>query len=197
MAQDHDWDAMYTAAEPPPWDLGEVQPALMTFLDRTEVADPVLDAGCGTGTLALLLASRGHTVTGFDLSAPAIDRARARAAAQGVDVDFQVVDAAQVAELGTHPRTVVDSGLLHSLEPDAQAAYVAGLAAICPTGALVVVLAISPEAGQGWGETETTLRTRFAAPTWVSSAVEQIEVHARWQGEELRMPGHLLATRRA
>src|SRR5699024_7779329 len=95
MAQNRDWEAMYTAEEAPPWDLGQVQPALVAFLDRTEVADPVLDAGCGTGALALLLAERGHSVTGFDLSATAIDRARARAAVQGMDVDLQVADAAQ------------------------------------------------------------------------------------------------------
>lgn len=197
MAQDHDWDAMYSAEEPPPWDLEEVQPALLAFLDRAEIADPVLDAGCGTGTLALLLAGRGHSVTGFDLSAPAVDRARARAAAEGLDAELQVADAAHVADLGIRPRTVLDSGLLHSLDADAQAAYVAGLAAICPPGALVAVLAISLEAGQGWGETETTLRARFGDPDWVSTAVEDIEVHARWRGEELRMPGFLLTTHRS
>src|SRR5699024_1940647 len=88
-------------------------------------------------------------------------------------------------ELGTMPRTVLDSGLLHSLDGSGQAAYVAGLAAICPPGALVVVLAISLEAGQGWGETETTLRARFGAPDWVGTAVEDIEVHARWPAEHL------------
>src|SRR5699024_12682816 len=180
-----------------PWDLGEAQPALVTFLEHTPIADPVLDAGCGTGTLALLLAGRGHSVTGFDLSAPAVDRARARAGAEGLGAGLQVADAAHVADLGIRPRTVLDSGLLPSLDADAQAAYVGGLAAICPPGALVVVLAISLEAGQGWGETETTLRARFGARTWVSVAVEDIEVHARWRGEELRMPGFLLIGHRA
>jgi SAM-dependent methyltransferase len=36
----------------------------------------VLDAGCGTGTLALALADRGHTVWGIDLSRPMLDAAR-------------------------------------------------------------------------------------------------------------------------
>src|SRR5690625_2795126 len=94
MAQDHDWDAMYTAEEVPPWDLGEVQPALVAFLDRTEVADPVLDAGCGTGTLALLLAERGHSVTGFDLSATASGALTTSAAGQRMVVDIQDADAA-------------------------------------------------------------------------------------------------------
>lgn len=197
MAHEHDWDAMYASDEPPPWDIGEAQPALVSFLDRHEIADPVLDAGCGSGTLAVLLAGRGHRVTGFDLSAPAIDRARARAAAEGLDVTFQVADAAQVAELGVRPATVLDSGLLHSLDADAQSAYVTGLAEICPAGALVVVLAMSLDAEQGWGETTETLLARFPGPTWVSSAVDDIEVRARWRGEDLRMPGHLLTTRRA
>src|SRR5690625_7681914 len=35
-----------------------------------------------------------------------------------------------ISELGTMPRTVLDSGLLHSLDGSGQAAYVAGLAAI-------------------------------------------------------------------
>jgi 2-polyprenyl-3-methyl-5-hydroxy-6-metoxy-1,4-benzoquinol methylase len=36
----------------------------------------VLDAGCGTGTLALALARRGHRVTGFDLSEAMLEAAR-------------------------------------------------------------------------------------------------------------------------
>lgn len=194
---DHDWDAMYTAAEPPPWEIGEVQPALAAYLAHASIADPVLDAGCGTGELALLLASRGRRVLGFDLSEPAITAARAKAQERGLAVDFQVADAAQVVELPIQPRTVLDSGLLHSLDEPAAAGYVDGLAAICASGALVCVLAMSIEAGQGWGHTEETLRTRFAAPHWVSPAVDGIQIHAHWQGEDLQMPGFLLTTRRA
>jgi SAM-dependent methyltransferase len=41
----------------------------------------VLDVGCGTGTHALLLAARGHEVTGTDLSPEMIDIARAKGGA--------------------------------------------------------------------------------------------------------------------
>ncbi|HIZ35253.1 MAG TPA: class I SAM-dependent methyltransferase [Candidatus Ruania gallistercoris] len=194
---DHDWDAMYTAAEPPPWDIGAVQPALAAYLAHASIADPVVDAGCGTGELTLLLASRERRVLGFDASEPAIATARGKAAERSLAVDFRVADAARVAELGIRPRTVLDSGLLHSLDEQAAAAYVGGLATICVPGALVCVLAMSIEAGQGWGQTEESLRTRFAAPTWVSSAVDGIQIHARWQGEDLHMPGFLLTTHRA
>ena len=44
----------------------------------------VLDAGCGTGTLALLLAREGYRVTGIDLSPALLEIARAKDAAGAV-----------------------------------------------------------------------------------------------------------------
>lgn len=52
----------------------------------------VLDLGCGTGSLALLAAERGHRVTGVDLSPAMVDLARAKTA--GRDAVFLVGDAA-------------------------------------------------------------------------------------------------------
>jgi ubiquinone/menaquinone biosynthesis C-methylase UbiE len=57
---------------------------------------PVLDVGCGTGFLALLLAELGHTVTGIDLAPRMIDRARIKADEAGLEVDFRVGDAVQI-----------------------------------------------------------------------------------------------------
>lgn len=48
----------------------------------------VLDLACGHGVLANLLAARGCRVTGLDSSAVFLDRARADAAAMGVDVEY-------------------------------------------------------------------------------------------------------------
>ncbi|WP_460063987.1 class I SAM-dependent methyltransferase [Streptomyces sp. YKOK-I1] len=57
-----------------------------------ERAGDVLDLGCGTGSLSLLAAEQGHRVTGVDLSAPMIERARAKLA--GRDAVFLLGDAA-------------------------------------------------------------------------------------------------------
>jgi SAM-dependent methyltransferase len=54
---------------------------------------PILDVGCGTGRHAIELARRGYRVTGIDLSASQIERARAKAAAAGVSPDLRVGDA--------------------------------------------------------------------------------------------------------
>jgi ubiquinone/menaquinone biosynthesis C-methylase UbiE len=53
----------------------------------------IADLGCGTGSLAVLLAEGGHTVSGIDVAAGMITRARAKAAAAGVDAEFAVGDA--------------------------------------------------------------------------------------------------------
>lgn len=55
----------------------------------------VADLGCGTGTLAVLLAEDGHDVTGLDLSPRMIDRARAKAAAAKVPARFAIGDASR------------------------------------------------------------------------------------------------------
>lgn len=54
----------------------------------------VLDVGCGTGSLAVLLAQSGHDVTGVDFSPRMVEQARAKAAAAGVPATFVVGDAA-------------------------------------------------------------------------------------------------------
>lgn len=54
----------------------------------------VLDIGCGTGSLSVVLAGLGHAVTGVDLSPAMIELAREKAAARGVQVTFAVMDAA-------------------------------------------------------------------------------------------------------
>jgi SAM-dependent methyltransferase len=54
----------------------------------------VLDAGCGTGSLSLVLAGLGHAVTGIDLSPAMIACAQEKALQQGASVQFQVMDAA-------------------------------------------------------------------------------------------------------
>lgn len=59
--------------------------------------DKVLDAPCGHGRLANLLAERGMEVTGVDATREFIDLAREDAIARGVEVDYRVGD---LRELG-------------------------------------------------------------------------------------------------
>jgi 2-polyprenyl-3-methyl-5-hydroxy-6-metoxy-1,4-benzoquinol methylase len=54
----------------------------------------VLDIGCGTGSLSVLLAGLGHRVTGIDFSPAMIALARTKASALGLQAEFHVMDAA-------------------------------------------------------------------------------------------------------
>ena len=53
----------------------------------------ILDVGCGTGSLSLLLADQGHLVTGIDFSPAMIAVTQGKAADAGIEADFIVGDA--------------------------------------------------------------------------------------------------------
>ncbi|CAB1063553.1 Methyltransferase type 11 [Olavius sp. associated proteobacterium Delta 1] len=53
----------------------------------------ILDIGCGTGRHSIELSKRGYSVTGIDLSESQLQRAREKASAQSLNIDFQKHDA--------------------------------------------------------------------------------------------------------
>ena len=105
---------------------------------RRLLPDPparVLDAGAGTGFLSLLMAAQGYQVTAMDLSAGMLEKLRAKAARQGLDVVIMRADAASPPD-GPFD-AVVERHLLWTL-PDPAAALAAWRQAV-PTGRLVLV----------------------------------------------------------
>lgn len=56
----------------------------------------VLDVGCGTGFLALLLAELGHAVTGIDLAPEMLEIARQKAERAGLGLELRLGDAEAV-----------------------------------------------------------------------------------------------------
>jgi 2-polyprenyl-3-methyl-5-hydroxy-6-metoxy-1,4-benzoquinol methylase len=65
---------------------------LKTWLPQTNAT--ILDMGCGTGSLSIVLAGLGHKVTGIDLSPSMISHAQAKATTHGLQIEFHVMDAA-------------------------------------------------------------------------------------------------------
>jgi len=65
------------------------------FYERLDLAPgcQVLDVACGSGQLALMAAKDGIAVTGVDLAENLVERAQARAKAEGVTVQFREADA--------------------------------------------------------------------------------------------------------
>jgi len=56
----------------------------------------ILDIGCGTGRHAIELAKRGYQVVGVDLSESQLNRAKQKAKAAGVNIDFIQKDAREL-----------------------------------------------------------------------------------------------------
>jgi SAM-dependent methyltransferase len=128
------WDDAYAMDRPPAWDIGRPQPAFVRLADRGLLAGRLLDSGCGTGEHTLLAAARGAEATGIDVSARAIELARAKAAERGSAARFETGDVLRLGDLGLTFDTVLDSGVFHVFDDEDRVRYVASLAAALRPG---------------------------------------------------------------
>ncbi|MFI5898286.1 class I SAM-dependent methyltransferase [Actinoplanes sp. NPDC051513] len=194
-----EYDDAYRAGRQP-WEIGGPQPALAAVVEHEVKGPKVLDAGCGTGDLAIALARRGHDVTAVDVSAVAIAAARGKADAAGLTIHFDVQDATRLSVAAAPFDSVLDSGLLHSLPRLADVAvddYLALLPGLVAPGGLLFVLAVSAAGGQGFGVTEEFLRESFSPPAWAETRIEETTVAAEPGDEKLSFPAFLLRAVRA
>ena len=126
----------------PVWDIGKPQAPFIEISDN--VKSPILDVGCGTGSVAIFFAEKGNTVMGIDLVDKAIDRAREKAAGKKLDVTFLVKDAFTLIDSDWRFPSIVDSGLFHVFADDLerQRLYVKALAHVIePNGTLYLLAA--------------------------------------------------------
>jgi SAM-dependent methyltransferase len=159
------WDDAYSADRPPPWDIGRPQPAVLRLAEGGQLTGRVLDAGCGTGEQTLVAARFGADAVGVDVSPLAIERARAKAAAEGLQARFEVADALSLKDLGLVFDTVIDVGLFHSLDDDNQARYVASLASVLRPGGHCFLMCFSEHQPGNYGPrriTQHELRAAFS-----------------------------------
>jgi cyclopropane fatty-acyl-phospholipid synthase-like methyltransferase len=175
------WDASYTAAGPPPWDIGRPQPVFERLAESGLLVGRVLDAGCGTGEHTLLAAAHGADATGVDAAPTAIERAKAKAAQRGLKARFEVADVLDLGRLGAAFDTVIDSGVFHVFSDDDRARYVGSLGAVLRDGGMCYLMCFSDRQPGTWGPrrvTQDELRAAFS-DGWqvVSITAETFEVN--------------------
>jgi SAM-dependent methyltransferase len=113
-AETYDRSAVHALSDP-------VEAAAWRAVLRRNLPEPggrVLDSGAGTGAITILLAELGYRVTALDLSEAMLARAREKAAARGLDVEF-VVGPADSPPAGAFDAVVERNSLWTNPEPAA------------------------------------------------------------------------------
>jgi SAM-dependent methyltransferase len=164
-----------------PWDGHALSPTLRKLIEGPDAlpAGTALDIGCGTGDSSIYLARHGWQVTGVDLSAKALDRARAKAAGERVRVNFVRADATRLnsAGIGTAVSLILDSGCLHGMSDDARGRYVHELSAIAAPQTGLLIFAFTPGGQLGVRGIDQAEIERFFTPQWaLVSAADELEM---------------------
>ena len=127
----------------------------------------VLDAGCGTGRVAIELAARGYDVTGVDSDASMLQVARAAAP----ELPWHLADLATWDPPGSYDLVVAAGNVMIFLAPGTGPAVVQRLAGSLGPGGLLV---------SGWRTDELAVEEYDG---WaVAAGLEQVVRHATWQG---------------
>ncbi|MGV1008357.1 MAG: class I SAM-dependent methyltransferase [Dermatophilaceae bacterium] len=171
-SESQEWDQRYTSVDRV-WS-GQPNGALVDEVAQLQVGR-ALDVGCGEGADAVWLASRGWAVTALDVSQVALDRARAHAAAAGVDVVWLhcgLLDA-DLPPQGFDLVSAQYPALRRTPGRDAERAL---LAAVAPGGTLLVVHHDTPHEAMA-------LDNGFDPDDWVGPAQVAEVLGAGWTVE--------------
>lgn len=135
-----EYDAPYAARAAAGIDVhGEanlVEQLLHSPLNQSQSRQPycVLDAGCGTGRMAIELARRGIDIVGVDLDEVMLQQARAKA----THLDWRLDDLSGMALGKTFDAIVLAGNVMIYLTPGTEAATITNLAAHLNPGGLLV-----------------------------------------------------------
>jgi len=147
---------------------------------RVKPGARLLDVGCGAGQLALIAARAGAKVTGCDISTNWLERARERAAAEGLEAIFEEGDAEALPyQDGQFDVVVSLIGAMFAPRPDRVAAE---LTRVCRPGGLIAMANWTP--GGFVGQMFKTI-AKHIAPSGMPSPVlwgDEATVRERLQG---------------
>jgi len=131
-----------------PWDTNITPPEVVEFLANT-TAGRALDLGCGTGTNAISMARRGWQVTGVDFISSAIRKARRKAGAAGLAIDFVTADVTDLKGIHGPFDYALDIGCLFGLDAESRMKYADNLVRLLRPGACYMLYAWLPREWSG------------------------------------------------
>lgn len=177
-------------AEQVPWDDPLPPPEILALAAELEPGR-ALDLGCGFGRVPIYLAQLGWSVDGVDFIPKAIEVARERAVAVGVDhlARFHTASAAELDFLAPTYDLAIDIGCMHSFSEEMLRAYWAELVRLLRPGGLYVLFAHlrdesePPDEDGPRGVPERIVRNLFAEDfelEKVEHGVTQVEDRPAW-----------------
>jgi methyl halide transferase len=118
------WDGSYRGGKRPFWDAGVPSGELRRVVEQGIVRPGLaVDLGCGSGTDAIYLASKGFEVTAIDIAPTALSLAREKAERAGVKVRWLLANVLSLPRLEPF-QFIFDRGCYHEVRFDNVAAYV-------------------------------------------------------------------------
>ena len=123
---------------------GPLMERLRLFLSAVDSCFPanarVLEFGCGPGVLATEMASRGHSVTGIDISDQMISNAQTLATERNVTVELRTGDVTSLQSLDSGSFDGVVASSVFEYLPDADEAIQSFVALLKPGGHFVLTV---------------------------------------------------------
>ena len=156
-----------------PWDGHPIAENLQDMVEGTSDQPPLpagsaLDLGCGTGDSSIYLAQHGWKVTGVDFVPKALDKARAKAGAAGLPINFVQADVTHLSQagIGADFPLIVDNGCLHNMSDNDRDAYVREVSAVAAPDARLLIVAFLPGGRFGVRGVDPAEMERRFAPAW-------------------------------
>ncbi len=130
-------------------DFGQIAKTIETGADEfiarlaLKSGDRVLDVACGSGNLSMPAARAGATVTGVDIAPNLLEQARARAASEGLTIQFDEGDAESLPYAdGAFDVVVSMFGAMFAPRPELVSSE---LARVCRSGGRIAMANWTPE----------------------------------------------------
>ena len=177
-----------------PWDGHPIATSLRSLVEGSAdepalTPGRALDVGCGTGDTSIYLAQHGWQVTGVDFVAKALGKARAKAYAAAMDIDFRQADATRLSTegVGAGFGLIVDQGCLHAISGDGRDKYVREVTAVAAPDARLLLVEFTPGGSIGVpGIDQAEIERRFAEAWTLVSTGDQPYPANRGRGDALK-----------
>lgn len=138
------WDASYRGGNRPAWDAGRPSGELQRVVEQGTVrACRAVDLGCGSGTDATYLASKGFEVTAIDIAPAALGQGKQKADKAGVKVRWLLADVLAIPKLEPFD-FIFDRGCYHEVRFQDAKAYIDTVRKLSRPGTRFLLLAGNP-----------------------------------------------------